>query len=226
MSDEDKIKLTINGYDQIANMWDGTRRSDWPEVTSIIHSAILDLPNRSQIIDIGCGNARILDEISDIVISKEDNYLGIDTSKNLLQIAKNRYAHIHFAEFEVFDGINLNIIKNIKYDLLISTAVLHHIPKGLQVNWLSQFTKLIKDDSKIIITVWHRSRDAQNFEIQKEEIEGFAQLENIRYIYNFEKEELEDLFKSCGLSILDFKELKRPNSNNANWVFTLQKVVS
>ncbi len=223
MDDIQKVKLTIEGYDKIATMWDGTRRSDWPEVTSIIQAAILDLPGRPQIVDIGCGNGRILGEVGELISSKCASYLGIDVSNNLLQIAKDRYAHIACARFEVFDGINFDIVKDAKYDLLISTAVLHHIPPRLQRGWMQSLADMLRTGSIMIISVWHRSTAAQNFTISKEEIEGFAQLENIRYIYNFEEEELRMLLDQSGLKVTKFEKLKRPNSNNENWVIVASK---
>lgn len=232
MTDAEKVQLTIDGYDRIADMWDGTRRTDWPEVTSMIDSLLESLSNDAKVLDAGCGNARILSEIADTLAQKRIHYTGLDVSKNLLQIASDRYKDLSCVSFKHFDGVHFPKFENkisgntesmLKFDLIISTAVLHHIPPSMQEEWLCQLVSRMRSNSKIIISIWHRSSAAQNFEINKEEIEGFAQLENIRYIYNFEEAELLLLFTNCNLEIIEFKKLKRPNSNNENWVVIANK---
>ena len=226
MTDNDKIKLTVDGYNQIAAMWDGTRRRNWTEVTEIIITEIQKLNVSSNILDVGCGNARVLDEISEALAIKSIKYFGIDPSESLITIAQSRYAKTN-ASFAVCDASNPLPFGEgwggDAFDLIISTAVLHHVPRGMQKHWLLQVASLAKANSKLIFTIWHRSSDAQSFDIEKEEVEGFAQLENIRYIYNFEKDELLSLFATCGLEVEAFTNLKRPNSNNENWLIVANK---
>lgn len=240
----DKIKLTIDGYNKIAKHWDGTRRHGWSEVNQYIDINILKFLkfniecNRVSrvgskefvnILDLGCGNGRLIDFLKEKTYWNNINYIGIDPSVELINICNNRYTNI---EFKINDGMSIPLDDN-SADILISLAVLHHIPKEYQDKWLSEIYRVIKKDknSKAILTVWIQdeksyteNKTVHNKISKNEMMMGFAQYENIRYVYLFTEDELINLLIKNKFKVLEKHIDKRPNSEHKNLILILELV--
>ena len=100
----DKIQLTIRGYDKIARDWHGTRRHSWGEVDDIIQNELEALSGPSSggggeeeasLLDLGCGNGRLIETIKTLPNFKNINYLGIDPSSELIKICKDEYQNLY-----------------------------------------------------------------------------------------------------------------------------------
>ncbi len=287
----DKIKLTINGYNKIAKHWDGTRRHGWSEVNKYIDINILNfLKNKNEetylekikkyfsfnnmngvyskelinILDLGCGNARIIDFLKEKDYFKNIKYIGIDPSIELINICKDRYTSNNKVnilnrndnvEFKINDGINIPLADS-SMDMIISLAVLHHVPREHQDEWLSEIHRVIKKDknSRLILSVWIQNKEANKKNIEKDnstgeenfkkekinEVElakrrsvhkkisenemmmGFAQYENIRYVYLFTEDEPTKLLIKNKFRILEKHIDKRPNSEHKNLILILE----
>lgn len=142
---EKLLKTVQNNYRDIASQFDVTRKKYvWPELENI-----LDFLNEgSSVLDVGCGNGRLLDNLK----NKKITYLGIDSSGELVACAKNNYPE---NDFVVGNILSLNEVVKQKFDLVISVAVLHHLPgRALRIAALNQLKSVCADSGKIIFSVW------------------------------------------------------------------------
>jgi len=130
-------------YDQIAQDFSDTRNKIWPEFEYFKGY----LANGQDILDLGCGNARLLELLKDYQI----NYLGIDYSKKLIEEAKQDWPNINFM---VGDILDLNLKE--KYDLVFLVATLHHIPsQKLREKVLINVKSVLKPNGKLLMTNWN-----------------------------------------------------------------------
>lgn len=139
------LKIVSNNYREIAGAFDVTRKKYvWPELEKMVEF----LKDGDSVIDVGCGNGRLLDNVK----NKKINYLGIDSSSELIEFAKKNYPN---NEFVVGDILSLTEEVEQKFDLVISVAVLHHLPgKELRINALNQLKNVCRPEGKIIFSVW------------------------------------------------------------------------
>lgn len=103
------------------------------------------LPKNGKVLDVGCGVG--ID--SNFIKSKKFTVVGIDTSKEMLKIARKNYPEIYFY---------LNDMRKIKsndkkFDGIISSYSLIHIPKNEMPKTLKGFNKIIKSNGYIYISL-------------------------------------------------------------------------
>lgn len=147
---EDRTKKYLqsvvkNNYQEIAAYFDVTRKKHtWPELEKILSF----LKDGDSVLDVGCGNGRLLDNIK----NKKIDYLGIDNSSNLIEIARKNYPENDFA---LGDILYLDKVTNKKFDLVISVAVLHHLPSlDLRLLALKQLALMTRSGGRIIFSAW------------------------------------------------------------------------
>lgn len=136
-------------YETIADSWSHLRAKPLPEVIEFSNS----IKNQGLILDIGCSNCRNLIPF----LEKEFKCVGFDFSKGMIREAKKFLKKRGFnAYLLVADVLNLPF-KEKAFDYIIFTRVLHHLPtKKLRIEVLKEVKKILKDNGKILITVWRR----------------------------------------------------------------------
>jgi len=142
------LDIVRRNYGEIAEHYNETRKkhfsSLWDELKKICDS----VEDWQSVLDVGCGNGRLLELFKD----RKVNYLGIDSSKELIGFAKKRFPGYKFIEGNILD---LGEAKEINFDYAFSIAVLHHLPgEELRVQALRQLKNKVKKDGRIVITVW------------------------------------------------------------------------
>lgn len=117
----------------------------WPEVTTHLQK----LKDGKQVLDLGCGNGRLLTGIKAKV-----NYTGIDFSKKLINIAREKYPQYKFILKDLTKPKTWESLP--KFDAIFCIAVLHHIPnKNQQLFILKEIKKHLKKDGLLFLSVWN-----------------------------------------------------------------------
>lgn len=144
------LEETKRNFDQIAEEFSATRRWPW----EILKNFINYLKEGDKILDIGCGNGRLYELLKD----KQIEYIGIDNSQKLIEIAKKRFqvpSSKLQVKFLVTDALDLPFKEN-EFDAVFMIAVLPHIPlKELQIKVLKEAWRVLKIDGYFFITCWN-----------------------------------------------------------------------
>jgi len=214
-------------YDKIAEDFSRTRNFFWEEFKPLAKYANIG----DRILDLGCGNGRLLD----LLRGKPIEYFGIDISKNLINIARQRYPN---QEFNVFDGLKIPFDDNY-FDKIFCIAVLHHIPgRQLRNEFLQETKRALQPDGKLILTTWYLwnkpsfwlslSKFTLKKIIGKSEFDFFDIIESWgkisqRYLRSFRKSELERLMVRNGFEIEKIEILQRGPKNKNLFVIAGKK---
>jgi len=107
------------------------------------------------ILDAGCGNGRLLDYINNTA----DQYLGLDQSLSLVEIARKLHPNYIFKQLDL---TSLDIPSQ-KFSLIFCSAVLSHIPdRKTRIQVLQNFLKSSRPDARLIISFWKMNGKYKN----------------------------------------------------------------
>jgi len=212
------LALVKNNYQEISKHFSQTREQRmWTEIVDIAKK----IPPASKVLDVGCGNGRLGKELKGDV-----DYLGVDSSSNLIDIAKKKYKYNENYKFHVLDIFELDKLKE-KYDYIFLVAVIQHIPsKELRVKVLNKIKSALKENGEIIISVWNLV-DNKKYKKQLKKskylnfLKGLDQRDllfywknsqgeklSLRYYHAFTAKELKKLFAKCDLKLKSFEKTK------------------
>src|SRR4030042_749263 len=199
-------------YNEVAEEFYQTRKKYSPEIEELK----LYIKEEEKVLDLGCGTGRLYEIFSvqggSASGRKNIDYVGIDFSENLIQIAKERHGN----HFQVADILMLPFSDNY-FDSVWSIAVLHHIPTDeLRKRALSEIKRLLKPNGRVIVTCWK----IKSF-FRKDIFIPFHGKK--RYYHVFTKRELGDLFKQSGFKVEELKFLKR-NNKKTNILIVAKKI--
>lgn len=135
-------------YNNIAEEFDRTRTSLWKCVINFLDT----FPSDSKILDVGCGNGKYMNYRSDIQMK------GIDISKNLVDICKNKGFDVKKASMTSIPYDN-NI-----FDGVIVVASYHHLDNDEdRKKTLEEIYRILKEDGIAFIEVWSSSNGDCNY---------------------------------------------------------------
>ena len=138
------IKKTEDDYNRIATAFSNKRSYITPDLLEFKKY----VASGDKVLDLGCGNGRLLDVLSDIEI----DYLGVDLSANLLEIAQEKHKSNRFLKM---DGEKIPA-RDESFDVIFCLAVLHHLPSSRErVQLLKEVRRVLKPGGKLILTVWN-----------------------------------------------------------------------
>ena len=141
---ENLLKKTKQDYNEIAQEFSATRWQVWKGIEFLFNDYVMP---GDKVLDLGCGNGRFFELLKD----KDVNYIGVDFSEKLIEIAKEKYPKI---KFQVADALNLPFPNNY-FDKIYSIAVLHHIPsQEFRMQFLKEVRRILKPNGFLILTVW------------------------------------------------------------------------
>ncbi len=211
----DVLNKTKETYDIIANSFSQTRFDVWPE-----YNFLKKYNNFNKVLDFGCGNGRFSKFFN------KNNYIGIDISKNLIQIAKEKFPD---KKFYLFDGLNIPFEKQ-TFDFIFSISVFHHIPsKQIRRDVLLEIRRVLKPGGLILLSVWKLNFKKKPLKlvfkniffkiIKRSKLDFFDiwlpwQGKEKRYIHIFTKKTFENEIKKAGFMILKSFILKKGKEKN------------
>lgn len=207
------LKKVIADYTAIADEFDITRKSSWPEFMlfekALVKSQSLSANNKTKIklLDVGCGNGRLFDFLDHKII----DYTGADNNSALLRIAKKNNPK---ARFKKADMLSLGYKSN-QFDSVWCIAALHHLPtQALQKKVLVNIKKILKKGGTLMITVWNlwqpKYKKLIDIKTHHSYIPWGNPVKAERFYYAFTIHEFEKLLKEAGFSTLK-KISTRPN---------------
>ena len=207
------ITNTATAYDHISSHFSATRQYNWTEIKKITDKYVK--PN-SSILDLGCGNGRLLSILPDHI-----NYHGLDISASLIKQAK-KYSENHrktnqkisFQESSLLDLKKINH----KYDYIFAIASLHHIPSDKYRNQVVQeIYRLLKPAGIFVMTNWdlfqpkYQKYINKNFSLDPNLDENDSlipwhnpdkQIIAQRYYHTFNQEEIKQLLLSNNFTVI------------------------
>lgn len=226
------MNKTKEDYNLISKDFSDTRYFVWSEF-NMSKDYIKD---GERILDLGCGNGRLIE------LFKEKNieYIGIDNSEKLINIAKEKCAtfkNVNF-KFIVADVLNLPFEDNY-FDKIFSVAVLHHIPsEEYRLQSLKEVKRVLKNNGILVLSVWNLWRRTKTLKLLIKDtilkILGKSKLDFkdifvpwqnkiLRYLHCFTKKELINLIKKAGFKIKKFGNFQRGETKNYNLFLIAEK---
>ena len=220
------IDRTKNDYNLIAGSFSSTREVVWRDTEFLLKQAGIKKGDR--VLDLGCGNGRYCEVLMDT------EYVGIDNSEKLIEIANQKYPFAKFITAPVFD---IPFPDNY-FDKVICIAVLHHIPSlKLRIKTLQEIKRVLKPGGILVLTAWNlwqrQTLWKALFNQGLLKLIGLSKLDfkdifvpwkdgrgNIiakRYFHLFTKKEIRTLAKKTGFSILSLGIKKIPNQKHSNF---------
>lgn len=193
-------------YEKIAEHFNNTRVYTWSWIEEFLNK----IPINRIIYDIGCGSGRNMS-------NKNFNFIGIDNCENFINICKKKNLNV----------VNANIINipldNNSADAILCIAVLHHLstPEN-RLQALLEMKRLLKSGGKILLSVWSINQPSKTRRTFKNYGNNIVLWNNYgaiyeRYYYIFKLDELKNLIKKAGLTIINY------TYSCGNEIFTLLK---
>lgn len=212
------LDVVKNNYQDIAKHFSQTREQRiWPEIINNCK----EIPRDTKVLDVGCGNGRLVEELKEGV-----DYLGVDSSEKLIDIAKDKYRDNEKYKFQALDIFELDKLKE-KYDYVFLVAVLQHIPSTeLRIKALNKIKSALRENGEMIVSVWNLVDNKKyKSQLRKSKYLNFfkgldprdllfywknsqGEKLSLRYYHAFTAKELKKLFAKCKLEIKSFKKTK------------------
>jgi len=154
--------------------------------------------NGKSILEIGCGYGRLLK----IMKMKNKRIVGIDFSQRMVDLAKKNVENV---EIYQMNANKLNFESGEFDEVVCLDNSFGNMP-GIELDALQEMTRVCKKGGEIIISVF--SENARDVQIENYKRIGLKEVRDdgdaIKtkegfYSRRFKKEELEELFRKCGL---------------------------
>ncbi len=178
-------------WDSIAKSFDKTRNKPWQECINFIG----DIYPKSIVLDAACGNGRHLIPCA----KKCQKVIGLDISRKMLEICKEKTIKENISNANFIQSTVGDIpIKKATIDAVLYIAALHNIyGRKNRIKSLKEIKRLLKKDSKAIISVWSKFSDKFRKSFQN------------KYLYskNLDFWDKKILWKKDGLNIPRFYHL-------------------
>lgn len=229
MAKNSKVNSVEKFYDENSKQWSAKRSAPWEGWDIFwdeIKSKFAD-KKKLNVLDFGCGNGRLLEFYRDNFIGKI-NYLGIDISLKLVNIARKKYQHTKNAKLEFIkeDLTQIAKIKEIlaerktKYDIINLIAVIHHFPnQKSRLAILNLAKEYLSEEGIIIYTTWGFMEDEKTRKLVVKELGSGdyflswgmkIEAKNIvirqRFVHDFTEAEKQELIEKSDLKLIkDFR---------------------
>lgn len=185
-------------YDCIATSF-AQMRTEFYKEQKYLDALIHYLKPKAHILDVGCGSGY---PIASYLIEKGFQVTGIDGSKKLLEIAKEKNPAM-----EVIHGDVRTIKLAQRYDAIVEWWCLFHVPKSFHEQMIVQFSRWVKKGGIVEFTTGEREYEETNSDMLNQPL-SFYSLDPMVY---------EEYLKKHG-----FKVLLRENDQPDHLVWIVQ----
>lgn len=222
------LNQTVSDYSTIAEDWHRSRQGKhWPDILFFQQY----VKTGDQVLDVGCGNGRFLAVLED----KDIECVGLDNCQPLLEIAqKNVKGKSRFVKGDILD-LPFN---DGHFNVVVSMAVLHHIPsKELREQAIKELKRVLKSGGTLIISVWDiynrlyfklilkyfflKLLGANQMDF-KDVLMPFNHKVN-RYLHGFTKGEFKKLIENAKLKMIEIGKSHKTRRGNRSLYIICQK---
>lgn len=186
----DLIEKTHDAYDKIAGIYDRELWSDHPYDEQI--DKFVEMVKGDAILDLGCA----IGSFTKYVADKGKCCDGIDYSKNMINIAKNK---VDNANFFVMDMLDLKLNK--KYDGVMAINSTIHIEKKKMPSLFNSIHDILNDGGIFFIILQEGEGEKMVSEPFDESLSEFVSYYHVQ--------EIEELFVKSNFEILDKGKIVR-----------------
>jgi SAM-dependent methyltransferase len=158
-------QLNQDFYAQISEDFSESRNFFWSGWEKVLE--ILPKKQGLKVLDIACGNGRF-SQFLEKNLNGSFNYLGLDNSKELLEIARNKYKKQQFQYFDLVNNYleNKKIILETKekFDLIAIFGLSHHLASfKIRKALLQSVKNNLSEKGLIIISNWQFAKEQDRF---------------------------------------------------------------
>lgn len=184
-------------YNAIANKYEKEAEEDWKD-KEYVNKFLKYLEHKSSVLDIACGTGELLKYYNDIGLKTT----GIDISKAMVDISKNKVPNANIMNMSLYDVDKLEE----KFDGISITFTLVHIPKEKINEVIEKINRKLKDNGTIFIVFTTSLKEG----LQPEPLDNNYKY----YAINYSIDEVCNILENNGFEILESKEEKRINKLN------------
>jgi tRNA (uracil-5-)-methyltransferase TRM9 len=157
-------------YDEIASHFSETRAYPWPEVESFLTDDATGLSdsNNSLALDIGCGNGRHTELLTDVA----DRVVGLDVSRSLLEEATHKMSENDW-EGALVQGDAASLpVESGMVDTAVYVATLHHLPdRTTRLESLEELSRVLAPSGRALVSAWSTAHE--RFDAARDDETGF-----------------------------------------------------
>jgi len=217
-----------NSYNKISDNFNVTRKYNWDEFDNF-KKYILESKNKKiKILDIGCGNGRLINFIDELNLDYE--YFGIDNSISQIKNAIKNFGDKKNIKFLEADILNIPFNNN-EFDYIFCIATFHHLPSNENKNnALREMRRVLKESGIIFMTNWNlfqKKYIASTIRYLKHDFipwkNNDGKVLTNRYYYAFTKKELENIFIKNNFEILENNFSENRNFYKAKNIISILK---
>lgn len=175
--------METNVFEQMAKRYDTEERI---ELAKVIVEAVRPKLRKSQsksLIDYGSGTGLVSLELGDLV----DSILLVDSSKQMLEVAKAKIEHREMTNLQVLCSDFTQETPELKADIILISLVLLHIPDTQMI--LQKLFNILNPDGKLIIVDFDKNEQVNHPKVHN----GFVH------------EDLERMLSEVGFKSTDMK---------------------
>ena len=197
----DKDAINKEGYDKIAELYDKDRLifNNDPELSFFVEL----LPKNAKVLDVGCGSGFV----AKYLIENNCSVVGIDTSFEMLKLAKKRIPEVEFIEMDMTKFS----FPDDSFNGIVSLYAIFHISKEKHASLFQSFYKILKPGGVLF------------FSIGTYEWEGTEEYYGAKIFWsNYSPEKTLSLVKNAGFEIILEEFLERGGEKHY-WIFARKK---
>jgi ubiquinone/menaquinone biosynthesis C-methylase UbiE len=181
-------KIVESGYNRIFRQYDSyygisMNRRELGEFLKL-------LPKESKVLDIGCGSGRV----TKFLVDHDLNVVGIDISRNMLKLAKQK---VPKAKFRRLDMRNLDFLRE-SFDAALALYSIIHVPRKYHSGIFVKINQVLKPEGIALISV-----GGSNLENYVDE--NWMNWRSRMYWSQFDLEKNLDLLRNAGFKIISWR---------------------